>query len=135
MSEDTLETSHSGGCLCGRVRWKVRGELRPIVACHCTQCRRTTGHFGAFTGAAHDDFAIEATDSLSWYRSSETATRGFCASCGSFLFWQSDGASRISIAAGSIDGQSGLTITKHIFCADKGDYYEITGDAVQLAGY
>ena len=43
---------HTGGCLCGGVRYRVAGRLLPVVACHCGQCRRTLGHFGAYTGAA-----------------------------------------------------------------------------------
>ncbi|MGO1081292.1 GFA family protein [Inquilinus sp. CA228] len=39
----------TGGCLCGAVRYRVTGPLRPVVACHCSQCRRTSGHVAAFT--------------------------------------------------------------------------------------
>jgi hypothetical protein len=42
------------------------------------------------------------------------------------LFWKPDGEERISFSAGSIDGPTGLTIEGHIFCAYKGDYYEIS---------
>jgi len=62
---------------------------------------------------------------LKWYRASDHARRGFCAECGSTLFWQSDGADRIAIAAGSLDGKTGLVTAAHIFVADKGDYYQL----------
>lgn len=39
----------TGGCPCGGVRYEVRGPLRDVIACHCTQCRRTSGHFVAAT--------------------------------------------------------------------------------------
>jgi len=122
----------TGSCLCGGVRWRVRGPLRAITACHCTQCRKASGHFSAYSGAPHDAFEIEAGDSLKWYRSSPSATRGFCGTCGSVLFWQPEGAARVAISAGSIDGPTGLAIAKHIFCADKGDYYEINDAAEHL---
>jgi hypothetical protein len=62
---------------------------------------------------------------LAWYRASESAGRGFCNACGSLLFWKGDGRSYTSIAAGAIDGATDLKIEGHIYCADKGDYYEI----------
>jgi len=33
-----------GGCLCQAVRYEIHGPLRDVIACHCTQCRRTSGH-------------------------------------------------------------------------------------------
>lgn len=116
----------AGGCLCGAVRYQVRGELRPIMTCHCSQCRRTSGHFVAATGAA--DEALEVIDpdgALRWYRSSSSARRGFCSRCGSSLFWKPDDAPRTSIMAGTLDGATGLEMDAHIHTADKGDYYTL----------
>ncbi len=122
----------TGGCLCGAVRYEVRGPLRPIVMCHCTQCRRTTGHVMAATAARHADFRLLAEDGLGWYASSAEARRGFCTRCGSTLFWQGAGRDYLSIAAGTLDDSRGLRIACHIFTADKGDYYEIVDSAPQL---
>jgi hypothetical protein len=122
----------SGGCLCGAVRYEVRGPLRPIVMCHCTQCRRMTGHFMAATAARHGDFRLLSRAGLGWYASSEEARRGFCTHCGSTLFWEGAGRDHVSIAAGSLDDSSGLQIACHIFIADKGGYYEIADAAPQV---
>ena len=117
--------TYHGGCLCGTVRYRVAGALRPVVACHCNQCRRTSGHHVAATAARLEDLTVEGEAALSWYRSSGTARRGFCRSCGANLFWQRDGKTQISIMAGSLDAGQGLTMAAHIFVGDKGDYYEI----------
>ncbi|MBV8878198.1 MAG: GFA family protein [Gammaproteobacteria bacterium] len=122
----------TGGCLCGAVRYEVTGALRAIVMCHCTQCRRITGHQMAATAARHRDFRLLSQDALRWYCSSPEAQRGFCAQCGSTLFWQGAGRDYISIAAGTLDDSSGLKIACHIFTADKGGYYEISDAAPQL---
>ena len=115
-----------GSCLCGAVRYEVTGSLRNVVACHCTQCRKQTGHFYAATDCRSDDLAIhDADDMLRWYAASESAKRGFCGTCGSALFWQANGGSRTSILAGSLDDDGGLQLDRHIFVADKGRYYEI----------
>ena len=116
---------HRGSCLCGAVRYEVHGPLRNVIACHCTQCRKQTGHYLAATSADRDHFKLIRGEELRWYRSSAEAERGFCGRCGSVLFWQMDGRSEISITAGTIDGPTGVTTEGHIFCASKGDYYVI----------
>ncbi len=112
----------TGGCLCGGVTYRVNGPLRPVINCHCVQCRKTSGHHAAATSVARGDIAIQGK--VTWFQSSATARRGFCATCGSNLFW--DGADEnLSIFAGTIDGATGLKSSGHIYVADKGDYYEI----------
>lgn len=120
----------TGGCLCGAVTFRVTGPLRPVVACHCTQCRRTSGHHVAATSALRED--VEVSGAVTWYRSSEAARRGFCPVCGSQLFWDGPGT-HLSIFAGSLDAPTGLSLAGHIFCADKGDYYEIAEGERQVA--
>jgi hypothetical protein len=122
---------HSGGCLCGAVRYEVRGTLRPVIMCHCTQCQRSTGHVMAATAARHAEFRLVTEEGLEWYSSSAEARRAFCRRCGSTLFWQGAGRAYISIAAGTLDDSSGLEIAGHIFVADKGAYYTITDGTPQ----
>ena len=116
---------HRGSCLCGRVRFTVRGGLRGVIACHCTQCRKQSGHFWAATDALRADVEIEGGESLTWYEASARARRGFCSTCGSFLFWDESGTDRLSIAGGAFEKPTGLKLVEHIYVADKGDYYEI----------
>ncbi|WP_420396988.1 GFA family protein [Nioella sp.] len=122
----------NGSCLCGGVRFAVTGPLRPVIACHCTQCRKTSGHHVAATSAHRDQIAV--TGEVTWFQSSASARRGFCGTCGSNLFWDGEGEN-LSIFAGTIDGPTGLQIAGHIFCADKGDYYDIPEDLPQSDGY
>ncbi len=124
----------SGGCLCGAVRYEFSGEPRDVVNCHCAQCRRFHGHIGAYTALARSDFKLLEDSGLEWYRSSEWARRGFCAGCGSSLFWERIDAPSISISAGSLDQPTGLRTVRHVFVADKADYYEITDGLEQLSG-
>jgi hypothetical protein len=127
-------TQHSSGrCLCGTVSFRARGPFRGIVYCHCTQCRRQTGHYFASTQVPDDQIEIEGSEMLRWYHASPEARRGFCSRCGSVLFWKRDGSDRISILAGSFDRPSGLRAAAHIYVADKGDYYEIDDGLPQFA--
>ncbi len=114
-----------GSCLCGSITFEAVGALRPVIACHCRQCRKTSGHHVAATSVARDELTVNG--SPVWFASSETARRGFCGTCGSNLFWDGSGKN-ISIFAGSIDGPTGVSLKGHIFCADKGDYYDLGDD-------
>jgi hypothetical protein len=118
--------SLQGSCLCGEVQFNLTGTLRPVAYCHCSQCRKTHGHFGAYTSVQDTSLQIENNQGLAWYRASNFARRGFCRECGSSLFWQGDATSTISIAAGSLELPTGLTADRHIFVNDAGDYYQIT---------
>lgn len=119
-----MDAQHRGGCLCGAVRYRVSGELRPVIGCHCTQCRKTSGHFVAATEACNDALHISDEQSaLAWYRSSTFARRGFCRQCGSSLFWRRDAAAVTSIMVGTLEAPTGLSIAMHIFTDDRGDYY------------
>lgn len=122
-----MSEPYSGSCLCGSVRFSVNGPLRPVIACHCVQCRKQTGNYMSATAADDKDLVVQADRTLKWYRSSETARRGFCGECGSALFWKADGKDYTAIAAGSIDGKLGVPLAGHIFCDFAGDYYEIAG--------
>ena len=71
---------------------------------------------------------IDCEKTLSWYRSSSRAKRGFCRRCGSSLFWQEDGSPLLSIAAGSLDVPTGLSTEEHIYFDDASDYYTVHPD-------
>lgn len=114
-----------GACLCGAVQYEVRGPLRPVVYCHCEQCRRSSGHFVAATGCNSEHLILSADDDLRWYRSSTTAQRGFCGCCGSSLFWKPDGATRTAIMAGTLTRPTALSASSHVYVHMASDYYSI----------
>ncbi|MEO1143405.1 MAG: GFA family protein, partial [Pseudomonadota bacterium] len=70
-----------GSCNCGEITWEATGEMREIVACHCSQCRKQTGLYYAATNVADDCLTVHG-ESLTWYQSSPEAKRGFCNTCG-----------------------------------------------------
>ena len=116
-----------GSCLCGGVAFEADPPYREVVACHCTQCRKTSGHYWAAASVPHDRFRLTEERGLAWFRSSPSALRGFCRDCGASVLWQPEGEARISFAAGCIDGPSGLTLEAHWFGEDAGDYYSPEG--------
>ena len=120
-----------GRCLCGAVTFETEAELREVLVCHCSQCRRNSGHLWAATAAPDNEVTIHGRDYLRWYRSSAIAQRGFCRQCGSSLFWKRDGSSSLSKAAGSLELPTGLHIGSHIYVDDASDYYAIHPDEKQ----
>ena len=122
----------TGSCLCGAITYEVHGPLRPVIACHCKQCRKTSGFHVAATSARREDLQISGVPV--WFKSSESAKRVFCGICGSNLFWNG-GGENLSIFAGTLDGDTGLKIAGHIYCRDKGDFYEIPADVPQAEGW
>ncbi len=119
----------SGSCLCGDVSFRASGTARDPAACHCSQCRKQSGHIWASVNVPLEGFAHNGE--VRWFSASADAERGFCPKCGSFLFWKSHTEDEIAVALGALDAPTGLTLERHIFTADKGDYYQITDSVRQ----
>ena len=128
-----MTTRVTGSCLCGGVAFTLTGPLRHAIACHCVQCRKTSGHYWSATAAAHTQMTFQHETTLTWYQSSDFARRGFCGACGSTLFYERAGAGQIAISAGCLDTPTGLTEAQHIFTTDKGDYYTLPTGPEQFA--
>lgn len=118
-----------GSCNCKAVSFVVTGDVWGGSNCHCGQCRKQSGNVWASAVVQQGD--IKITGDVRWYASSADAKRGFCPTCGCFLFWKHDAETSMSFALGAIDGPTDLRIEKHIFVADKGDYYTIADDLPQ----
>ncbi len=119
------DTIYRGSCLCGAVTIAVKGDLPGPNVCHCSQCRKQSGHYWASTDVPRDRLTVEGEKNLRWYQSSEKVRRGFCETCGSFLFWDPVGRETTAVAMGAFDGPTQTKLSGHIFVADKGDYYDI----------
>lgn len=120
---------HTGSCLCKAVRFEVEGDLPGPDACHCTACRKTSGHYLVGTDIKRAALTIHGAEHVTWYPSSEKVRRGFCATCGASLFFDPLDQVKhdwIGIAMGAFDGPTGTRLAIHIYVADKGDYYDIT---------
>ena len=113
-----------GSCLCGQIEFATEAETQSHVMCHCNQCTKQSG--GVWASAQVMMHDLEITGDVSWYEASETAKRGFCAKCGSFLFWKGNDEEEISFALGAVEAPTGLKLEKHIFVSHKSDFYEIS---------
>jgi hypothetical protein len=123
---------HRRGCLCGAVVYELHGPLRDVLVCHCVECRRWGGHAAAMTAVPKDRLVLLDDRGLRWIDSPDSARdarRGFCVECGSSLFWDPPRLPTISVAAGTLDGDTGLVTAGHIWVSQAGDYYDLPDDA------
>lgn len=127
-------TVRTGACHCGAVGFEISGEVRGVVYCHCTQCRKQTGHFVAATRCDDSQLTVKGADNLTWYEASDEARRGFCSTCGSHMFWKRHGSDQTSVWAGAFEKPSGLEASHHIYVDEKGDYYELCDGLPQFEG-
>ena len=116
---------HRGSCLCRAVSFEIKGRLPAPDACHCTDCRKLSGHYFVSTDVARSALIIHGAENLTWFRTSEQVRRGFCSTCGSSLFWDPINKDWIAVAMGAFDSPTGTSLGMHIHVADKGDYYTI----------
>lgn len=117
---------HEGSCMCGAVRFTVEGALPGPDACHCSQCRKQSGHVFASTDVPRSALRLQGAENVTWYASSPKVRRGFCGTCGASLFWDPIEKDWIGIAMGAFDNPTDTKLRIHIFVANKGDYYDIT---------
>lgn len=122
-----------GGCLCGRVRYEVSGQLSNVDHCHCSMCRRQHGAaFATYADCNPDDFKwISGEDLVKVYETPSGDGWCFCSECGSSLAGTTKG--RItSITLGTVDGDPGIRPESHIFVGSKASWDEINDDLPQF---
>lgn len=121
-----------GSCLCGAAAFTAGPAAGTVIACHCAECRRQSGHYFAAVPVRKDSLVFHADATLARYRASDFATRGFCSACGSTLFWQADEGPYVNIAMGALESYGDLRLGAHVWTREKGDYYDIAGDLPQF---
>ena len=104
------DQTRTGGCQCGAVRFRIRGELGRASICHCRMCQKAFGgFFGPLVGAPAEgpDSGVEWTrEEPSYFQSSVNIERGFCPRCGTPLTYRYEG--ELEIAIGAFDDRSDL---------------------------
>jgi hypothetical protein len=98
-------------------------------------CRKESGHIYASTDVKRTALTIRGEERITWYQSSDKARRGFCATCGSSLFWDPVGRDWIGVAMGAFDTPTNTHLAVHIFVADKGDYYDLADSVPKFDEY
>ena len=125
----------SGSCERRNIKFKIHGQIPNVVACHCTQCRKNSGHVWAATSVGDEDLIFLRKDGLKWYVHLRRPSGDFAKIVARASFYKEDGRDVTEVAAGALDAPTGLKTEKHIYVADKGDYYLIPQDEPQFDQY
>ena len=122
-----------GGCLCGRVRYEIHGQLLAADHCHCSMCRRQHGAaFATYADFNPGDFKwMSGEDLLKVFETSSGDGWCFCSDCGSSLAGTVKGEFT-SITLGTVEGDPGIKPASHIFVDSKAHWYEINDDLPQF---
>jgi hypothetical protein len=128
------KSGHAGGCLCGEVRYQVRGEVSNLCYCHCTSCRRATGAplvpWGTF---AREGFRL-TRGALAEYRSSPAVVRGFCAACGTSLTYRHAARpAELDVALATLDDAARFAPQMHVWVSEKLPWVSISDGLPQFA--
>lgn len=123
-----------GRCLCGAISFTASAAKGEVGACHCGMCQRWSA--GPFLAVECEpgSLKIAGEDNVATYRSSDWASRQFCKSCGTPLFWRSQDGHIVVVSAGALDDKSGWKFASQIFIDEKPDYYEFANDTKRMTG-
>jgi hypothetical protein len=127
-----------GNCLCERVKIEIDASLGPVIACHCSQCRRSTGSaFNPNASVPAGSYRIVAGKELVREFSRSPGTyRAFCSKCGSPLYGRNEAFPTIwRVRLGTLEDTQGAKLLAHIFTGSKADWFEITDNLEQFESY
>jgi len=108
----------TGACPCGAVRYSIDGPVRDVLICHCEACVQAAGGPWAASAAARGDLVVDDEAALRWERatvSEHDASRGWCRTCGTLVFWGAPGRLTVSFAAATLLGASDLEVAGEIW--------------------
>lgn len=128
---------HSGGCLCGAVRYEISGELAPIQVCHCSQCRKAQG--GPFaTNIPVDRSAfrlLSGESALAEYRATPEKKRVFCRTCGSPIYSARDALPEtLRLRAGTLDEPVRTKLEAHYYADSRASWWPLEDNLPRHGG-
>lgn len=116
-----MDKELEGGCQCGAVRYKVTGDPVYVALCHCADCRKSAGApFVNWSAFAEADVTVTAGEPRT-FQSSANATRSFCPTCGTGLFFRNAVTlpGLTDIQAATFDDPEALPPQNHVQAAER----------------
>ena len=120
---------YKGSCLCGGVSYELRGELGPIVFCHCSRCRKAQGTaFGTNSPVQKNEFhLLSGQELLTEYESSPGKHRVFCGRCGSPVYSRNTALPHLlRLRIGLLDTPIAARPVAHIYASSHAEWETIT---------
>ncbi|TDY43240.1 hypothetical protein BX592_11835 [Paraburkholderia rhizosphaerae] len=96
-----------GGCLCGAVRYELKGELQGAALCHCTHCQKQSGSAFSFNLFVSEADYVQQGDTKFYVDTGDSGKqsyRHFCGNCGSPILTKDPGLpGMVLVKAGTLD--------------------------------
>ncbi|SEC77326.1 GFA family protein [Rhodobacter sp. 24-YEA-8] len=130
-----MATEKTGQCLCGAVRLTISSPPSELSVCHCGMCRRWTGSAFVTIDVAPHNLHIEGAGHVRAYASSDWASRSFCDTCGTTLWYRlkdAPGHDDYYIAAGLLDDLTDIRLTREIYIDAKPDAWAFAGPTEKM---
>lgn len=128
---------HSGGCLCGAVRYEISGELAPIQVCHCSQCRKAQGGpFATNVPVRRAAFRLLSGEAeLAEYRATPEKQRVFCRQCGSPIYSARDSLPNVlRVRAGTLDEPVRTKLEAHYYVDSRARWWPLEDNLPRYQG-
>ncbi len=134
MSDQNPDTAvRRGHCLCDAIQITASHAAKSVGACHCRMCRRWGG--GPFMEIdCGTDVTFEGEENLSVFASSDWAERGFCAKCGTHLFYRLKQTGQHMVPVGIFDDGENLVFEHQVFIDEKPPYYHFAEETHDMTG-
>ena len=110
----------TGGCLCGKIRYKVSQPLHSIITCHCKNCQKASG-----AGASHNALVPKSAVTITsgqpklfadTAQSGSILKRYFCGDCGSPIYSQRANAPDMMVLkVGTLDVPGDMKLAMNIW--------------------
>jgi hypothetical protein len=126
----------TGGCLCGRVRYRLSGEPAFSGLCNCRNCQRYTG--SAFEAVmALPTAKVTIRGELRTYEDKgepgKRVYRRFCPNCGSVIMAEAEALPGLAvIVVGGFDEPSVFTPTMEVYCSSAQPWVHAGGERKQF---
>jgi hypothetical protein len=102
-NKSRIDVTANGGCQCGAVRYHVSAVTDTSHICHCRMCQKAVGNFFAALFGVPKNALVWTRGEPAQFMSSEHVARGFCATCGTPLFYEYVLGDDLALTTGSLD--------------------------------
>jgi hypothetical protein len=127
---------HTGGCVCGAVRFKTTGEPSRVTICHCTWCQRRTGTaFGTEVVFSSDQVEMTGAEIARYRHVSDESGRWleveFCRRCGTNLGFTLEAVPGVrTLPAGAFDDPTWIKVERykfrHVFLRSRREWSDLS---------
>ncbi|MEM7197954.1 MAG: GFA family protein, partial [Pseudomonadota bacterium] len=121
----------SGQCLCKKIQIRVKPAHKNFHVCHCSTCVQWGGG-PLFAIDCATDVSFNGEDHIATYASSHWASRGFCSSCGTHLFYRFNENGQMIIPTGLFTLPKDFVLDAQIFIDHKPNYYSLANETQML---